>query len=99
MNKRQLASKIGKSTNKTRSKIEAYEYKDYILGFIFYKFLSNQEEEYLKKVIVHRIFRPRFALKSRGFSVNAYTKNAVAKDSFLQSARGLYCRHFFSRSA
>lgn len=32
-----------------RSKIEANEYKDYILGFIFYKFLSDKEVEYLKK--------------------------------------------------
>ena len=31
-----------------RSKIEANEYKDYILGFIFYKFLSNQEEKLLR---------------------------------------------------
>lgn len=28
-----------------RSKIEANEYKDYILGFIFYKFLSDHEEQ------------------------------------------------------
>ena len=32
-----------------RSKIEANEYKDYILGFIFYKFLSDKEEELLHK--------------------------------------------------
>lgn len=32
-----------------RSKIGANEYKDYILGFIFYKFLSDKEVEYLKK--------------------------------------------------
>ena len=31
-----------------RSKIEANDYKDYILGFIFYKFLSDKEEAYLK---------------------------------------------------
>lgn len=43
MNKQQLASKIWESANKMRSKIEANEYKDYILGFIFYKFLSNKE--------------------------------------------------------
>ena len=30
-----------------RSKIEASEYKDYILGFIFYKFLSEKEERFL----------------------------------------------------
>ena len=49
MNKQQLASKIWQSANKMRSKIEANEYKDYILGFIFYKFLSDKEVEYLKK--------------------------------------------------
>ena len=45
MNKQQLASKIWQSANNMRSKIEANEYKDYILGFIFYKFLSEIEEE------------------------------------------------------
>ncbi|MFR3043505.1 type I restriction-modification system subunit M N-terminal domain-containing protein [Thomasclavelia spiroformis] len=33
-----------------RSKIEANEYKDYILGFIFYKYLSDQEIKFLKKM-------------------------------------------------
>ena len=49
MNKQQLANKIWESANKMRSKIEANEYKDYILGFIFYKFLSDKEIEFLKK--------------------------------------------------
>lgn len=48
MNKQQLASKIWESANKMRSKIEANEYKDYILGFIFYKFLSETEIARLK---------------------------------------------------
>lgn len=48
MNKQQLANKIWESANKMRSKIEANEYKDYILGFIFYKFLSDKEIKYLK---------------------------------------------------
>ena len=34
MNKQQLAQKIWASANQMRSKIEANEYKDYILGFI-----------------------------------------------------------------
>ena len=49
MNKHQLASRIWASANEIRSKIDANEYKDYILGFIFYKFLSEKEEEYLFK--------------------------------------------------
>lgn len=47
MNKQQLASKIWASANEMRSKIDASEYKDYILGFIFYKFLSEKEEAWL----------------------------------------------------
>ena len=50
MNKQQLANKIWESANKMRSKIEANEYKDYILGFIFYKFLSDKEVKYLKSI-------------------------------------------------
>jgi len=45
MNKQQLAAKIWESANQMRSKIEANEYKDYILGFIFYKYLSDKEEQ------------------------------------------------------
>jgi type I restriction enzyme M protein len=49
MNKQQLANKIWESANKMRSKIEANEYKDYILGFIFYKYLSDTEIKFLKE--------------------------------------------------
>lgn len=49
MNKQQLANKIWESANKMRSKIEANEYKDYILGFIFYKYLSDKEVKFLKE--------------------------------------------------
>ena len=48
MNKQQLANRIWASANRMRSKIEANEYKDYILGLIFYKFLSDNEVSYLK---------------------------------------------------
>lgn len=49
MNKQQLANKIWASANKIRSKIDANEYKDYILGLIFYKFLSDNEVNYILK--------------------------------------------------
>lgn len=47
MNKQQLAAKIWESANQMRSKIEANEYKDYILGFIFYKYLSDKQVSYM----------------------------------------------------
>ena len=49
MNKQQLAKKIWQSANKMRSKIEANEYKDYIIGFVFYKFLSDKQEQFLQQ--------------------------------------------------
>ena len=50
MNKQQLANRIWASANKMRSKIDANEYKDYILGLIFYKFLSDTEVKYFTEV-------------------------------------------------
>ena len=49
MNTRQLAATIWKSANEMRSKIEANEYKDYILGFIFYRYLSENELRFFKE--------------------------------------------------
>tara|TARA_R110000868_G_scaffold21144_2_gene88191 strand:+ start:3141 stop:5738 length:2598 start_codon:yes stop_codon:yes gene_type:complete len=46
VNKQQLAAKIWESANQMRSKIDANEYKDYILGFIFYKYLSDKLERF-----------------------------------------------------
>ena len=48
MNKQQLAATIWESANQMRSKIEANEYKDFILGFIFYKYLSDKEVRFFK---------------------------------------------------
>lgn len=43
MNKQQLASKIWESANKMRSKIEANEYKDYILASCFINFCRTKK--------------------------------------------------------
>ena len=50
MNKQQLANRIWASANNMRNKIEANEYKDYILGLIFYKFLSDTEVKYFTEI-------------------------------------------------
>jgi len=49
MNKQELASRVWKIANDLRGTMEASEYKDYILGFIFYKYLSDNEYEFLVK--------------------------------------------------
>lgn len=48
MNKQQLASKIWAGANELRGKVSASSYKDYILGLIFYKYISEKEEKYLR---------------------------------------------------
>ena len=50
MNKHQLASTIWESANQMRSKIEANEYKDFILGFIFYKYLSDKKVQFFEGI-------------------------------------------------
>lgn len=51
MNKQQLASKIWALANELRGKVPAATYKDYMLGFLFYKYLSDREENYLIKTL------------------------------------------------
>ena len=47
MTKQELAAKIWGSTNELRGNIELGTYKDYMLSLLFYKFLSDKEENYL----------------------------------------------------
>ncbi|MFY1028223.1 type I restriction-modification system subunit M [Actinobacillus seminis] len=49
MNKQQLAATLWASANDLRGKMDASEYKNYILGFLFYKFLSEHQENYFLK--------------------------------------------------
>lgn len=49
MNKQELATLIWDYCNGLRGSISTVEYKDFILGFIFYRFLSEKEVEHLRK--------------------------------------------------
>lgn len=49
MDKQQLASQIWKAANKMRGSLDANDYKDLILGLMFYKFLSGREVEFFLK--------------------------------------------------
>ena len=47
--KRELEAKLWDIADILRGKMDANEYKNYILGFIFYKYLSEKIEKYLDK--------------------------------------------------
>lgn len=49
MDKQKLASTLWSTVEDLRGNVEAYTYKDYILGLLFYKFLSDKEYELLSK--------------------------------------------------
>nr|WP_318034332.1 type I restriction-modification system subunit M [Mycoplasmopsis agalactiae] len=47
--KEKLGSKIWDAADKLRAKLEPHEYKDYVLGLVFYKFLCEKQTDYLIK--------------------------------------------------
>lgn len=49
MDKQKLASTLWSTVEDLRGNVEAYTYKDYILGLLFYKFLSDKEYELFSK--------------------------------------------------
>ncbi|GAB3203313.1 type I restriction enzyme M protein [Pontibacter aydingkolensis] len=49
--KRQLEQQLWNIANTLRGKMDADEFRDYILGFIFYKYLSEKMELYANKIL------------------------------------------------
>jgi type I restriction enzyme M protein len=50
-NKRQLNQQLWNIANTLRGKMDADEFRDYILGFIFYKYLSEKMELYANEIL------------------------------------------------
>lgn len=48
---KELSNKLWKMANELRGTMEAYEFKSYILGLIFYKFLSDRTEKYMNDAL------------------------------------------------
>lgn len=48
---KELCNKLWAMANALRGNMEAYEFKNYILGMIFYYYLSEKTERYMKKLL------------------------------------------------
>jgi type I restriction enzyme M protein len=67
--KKQLEKQLWSIANKLRGKMNADEYKNYILGFIFYKYLSERLEKYVDEKL----------LQNENFKFNEIKKNEEGK--------------------
>ena len=47
----ELASKLWNMANNLRGSMEAYEFKNYILGLLFYKELSDRTEKFVENIL------------------------------------------------
>ena len=50
--KRKLEAQLWNVADTLRGKMDADEFRDYILGFIFYKYLSEKMEDYANEILV-----------------------------------------------
>lgn len=51
MHQKELCQKLWTMANALRGNMEAYEFKNYILGMIFYYYLSDRTEKYMKNLL------------------------------------------------
>ena len=50
--KKALEQQLWNIANTLRGKMDADEFRDYILGFIFYKYLSEKMEDYANEILI-----------------------------------------------
>ena len=51
LHQKELCNKLWAMANALRGNMEAYEFKNYILGMIFYYYLSDRTEKYMEKLL------------------------------------------------
>jgi type I restriction enzyme M protein len=74
--KRLLEQQLWNIANTLRGKMNADEFRDYILGFIFYKYLSEKMEIFANEI-----------LKQDGISFRAITSKTPQADSFIEAVK------------
>ena len=76
--KAQLEAQLWNIANTLRGKMNADDFRDYILGFIFYKFLSEQLENYVNDKLLQ---------ESDGFFYDGLTEANPKYDEYLEAIR------------
>lgn len=86
----QLQQQLWNIANTLRSKMNANEFRDYILGFIFYKCLSEKVERYADSLLVkdHLKFAQLNEHTEEGAQIVQAVQDAAVYESHLR------CRYF-----
>lgn len=77
--KKQLQTQLWNIANELRGKMDADEFRDYILGFIFYKYLSEKMEIYADKLL--KTDGKKYSEVDESTDEGAQIINAVKKES------------------
>ena len=79
LHQKELCNKLWAMANALRGNMEAYEFKNYILGMIFYYYLSDKTEKYMVDPATAHFYIPeelriraeiRFEKKGSGFKAS-----------------------------
>ena len=77
--KKVLETQLWNIANELRGKMDADEFRDYILGFIFYKYLSEKQHIYANKLLETEPVKEYTQIKERTGSWNHSRKNLFLK--------------------
>ena len=91
--KKQLETQLWNIANELRGKMDADEFRDYILGFIFYKYLSEKQYLYAKTLLETE------ALKDYAEIIDAQDLEAIKEESLIKLGYFLKPDELFSALA
>lgn len=79
-NLNEITSKLWAMANELRGNMDASEYKNYILAFMFYRYLSEHQEEYLVKnnvldITPGQTVNEAYTLQAKDADLNAYLED------------------------
>ena len=82
-NAKTITSKLWEMANKLRGTMDAAEYKNYILPFMFYRYLSEEQESYINKIGMNEYFD----LSDESDNIDPYIQDIVTELGFAISPR------------
>ena len=92
--KQKLKRQLWSIANELRGKMDADEFRDYILGFVFYKYLSEKQHFYANSLLETEEVKDYCEVTDKE-DIEAIREESLLKlGYFLQPEELFYCDHF-----